>query len=36
MATIIGVLFDCTSILYIYPSDTILVSGAFKGIIDVG
>jgi hypothetical protein len=36
MATAIGVSLDRTSILCTYPSDTILASGALKGIIDVG
>ncbi|RHZ89830.1 hypothetical protein Glove_9g33 [Diversispora epigaea] len=36
MATAIGVSFDRTSILCTYPSDSILASGALKGIIEVG
>ncbi|PKK58730.1 hypothetical protein RhiirC2_857644 [Rhizophagus irregularis] len=36
MATALGVSLDRTSILCTYPSDTILASGALKGIIDAG
>src|ERR1051325_9306540 len=36
MATAIRVSLDRTSIFCTYPSDTILASGALKGIIDVG
>ncbi len=36
MATAIGVSLDRTCILCTYPSDTILASGALKGIIDDG